>query len=103
MTVVMLYATFPDQSTAESICGLLVEERLAACANILMPIKSIYRWQGRIENSNEIPAYLKTTIDALPALAARFKTLHPYETPCLIQVNGNFCWPDYAQWVRENT
>ena len=74
--IVTVYAVFADRDEAERIAATLVEEQLAACANILGPCRSIYRWQGRVERAAEVPALLKTTAAAGPALLARIAELH---------------------------
>lgn len=100
--LLILYATFPDASTAHQISDKLVAEQLIACANILPPMESIYRWKGQVEKSKEIPAIFKTTSAAWSSLSQRFQELHPYETPCLIELNGDLSLPAYAQWVQDN-
>ena len=100
MTIVSVYAVFADAGEAERIGRQMVEERLAACVNILAPCRSIYRWQGALESADEVPAILKTTAAAADALVARIATLHSYDVPCVA------VWPierlpiDYAQWVE---
>ena len=100
MTIVSVYAVFADAAEAERIGRQLVEERLAACINILGPCRSIYRWRGAIETANEAPAILKTTAEVADALIARLTYLHSYDTPCIA------VWPidklplDYAEWVE---
>lgn len=100
MTVVSVYATFADAGEAERIGRALVEERLAACINILAPCRSIYRWQSGIETADEVPAIIKTTSAAAERLIARIVELHSYEVPAVA------VWPverlpgAYAEWVE---
>ncbi len=100
MTVVSVYAVFADADEAERIGRQMVEERLAACVNILGPCRSIYRWQGALETAAEVPAILKTTSEMADTLVARIASLHSYDVPCVT------VWPiaklpiDYAQWVE---
>ncbi len=99
--VLLVISTFPDAETAERIAHELIEVKLAACVNILPGIKSIYRWQGKVENAAETIAFLKTTTTRLPDLKARLRVSHPYDVPeiiCLPIVDG---LPEYLQWVRE--
>lgn len=98
--IILLYTTFPDQKTAEKICHQLVESRVVACANILSPIKSVYWWKGKIENSNEVPAILKTKSALYAQLLDRLQALHPYEVPCLIEIPTDRINPAYSQWLR---
>jgi periplasmic divalent cation tolerance protein len=92
--------TFPDRATAEQAAARLVEERLAACAQVLGPVDSTYRWQGKIERSSEWYCHLKTTLERFPALEHRLRTLHPYETPEIIAVPIIGGSPDYLSWIR---
>lgn len=98
--IILLYTTFPDQQTAEKICQELVLSRVLACVNIMSPSKSIYWWQGKVEQSNEVPAYLKTTAASYPKLLDRLQGLHPYAVPCLIEIPIDRVNPSYAQWLR---
>jgi periplasmic divalent cation tolerance protein len=103
MTVVSVYAVFGDADEAERIGRTVVEERLAACVNILGGIRSIYRWQGALETADEIAAIFKTSQDSADALIARIVALHSYEVPCVVT------WPigkiatAYADWVEDST
>ncbi len=100
MTIVSVYALFANPEEAHRIARAVVEERLAACANILAPCHSIYRWQGAIEEATETPALFKTTRDQADSLIARIAALHSYENPCIT------VWPidklpdSYAEWVK---
>lgn len=100
MTIVSVYAVFADAEEAERIGRRMVEERLAACVNILGPCRSIYRWRGALETAEEVPAILKTTRAQADALVARIAALHSYDVPCVA------VWPidklpiDYAEWVE---
>ena len=100
MTVVTIYAVFADADEAARIGRALVEDKLAACVNILGPCHSIYRWQGAIETATEVPALFKTTLDKADALIARVTDLHSYEVPAIA------VWPierlpaAYGDWVE---
>uniref|UniRef100_A0A4W5LGS8 CutA divalent cation tolerance homolog n=1 Tax=Hucho hucho TaxID=62062 RepID=A0A4W5LGS8_9TELE len=72
---------------------------LAACVNILAPCRSVYRWQGKVENTTEIPLLIKTTRACYAALAARLLQLHPYEVPEIIAVPLVAGLPAYLTWV----
>ncbi len=76
-----LYSTWPDKASATHCAHVLVEERLAACANILGGMTSIYRWENNVETADEIVMIIKTTKSAAPAAVARIVALHPYDTP----------------------
>ncbi len=102
MTAVTLYAVFADMAEAQRIGRQMVEERLAACVNILQPCRSIYRWEGAIETASEVPALFKTTMEAADRLIERITKLHSYSNPALV------IWPisklpyAYADWIEES-
>ena len=98
-TIVSVYATFASDEEARRIARRLVEERLAACANIFAPCFSIYRWQGRIEEAAEVPAIFKTRADAASRLVERIRTLHSYDVPAAVVWPIADAVPDYAEWV----
>jgi len=101
--IVTVYATFPDPAEAQRIARLLVEERLAACANILGPCRSLYRWEGRIEEAGETAALFKARAEDSQALIARLTELHPYEVPAAVAWPIANALPAYADWVRDET
>ncbi|QHL91892.1 divalent cation tolerance protein CutA [Sphingomonas changnyeongensis] len=86
---------------AERIAGTVVEEGLAACANILGPCRSIYRWQGRTERAEEVPALFKTA--RAEALIARIAALHSYDVPAVMAFAAGAVHPAYRDWVVEAT
>ena len=98
--IVSVYATFGSDAEARRIARQLVEERLAACANILAPCHSIYRWQGRIEEAAEVPVLLKTRADAAPRLIARIGELHSYDVSAAMVWPIADTLPGYREWVR---
>lgn len=102
MSVVSVYAIFADAAEAERIGRTLIEERLAACINILGPIRSIYRWQGGVESADEVAAILKTRHDAADALIARIAALHSYDVPCIVTWPVNKLLGAYADWVDDS-
>lgn len=102
MTVVSVYCTFVDADEAARIGRTVVEERLAACINILAPCRSIYRWQGKIEEVSEVPAILKTSSESVDALVARIAELHSYEVPAISVSPVHKILTGYAEWVEEN-
>ena len=102
MSVVTIYAVFADPAEAQRIGLAIVEERLAACVNILPPCRSIYHWEGAIEQATESPALFKTTTDRADALIARITDLHSYSVPAIA------VWPierlpaSYGDWVEDS-
>lgn len=99
----LVLTSLPDQQAAENLAQRLVEQKLAACVNILAPCKSIYRWQGKIENAAEIPLLIKTTSAVYPALEEAIRRLHPYELPEIVQVPLSGGLPAYIQWLIGET
>ena len=97
--IVSVYATFGSDAEARRIARVLVEERLAACANVLAPCHSIYRWQGKVEEAAEVPAIFKTRADRAEKLMARLAELHSYDVPAVA------VWPiadtleAYREWI----
>ena len=102
MSIVSVYAIFADAEEAERIGRAMVEERLAACVNILAPCRSIYRWQGAIESSEEVPAIFKTTHIQVDDLIARIAKLHSYDVPCVAVWPIDKLLADYADWVENS-
>ena len=102
MSVVSLYVVFANAEEAERIGRTVVEERLAACINILGPIHSIYWWQGKVETSDEAAAILKTHHWNSDALIARIAALHSYDVPCIVTWPIDKILRSYADWVEDN-
>ena len=103
MTVAIVYAVFADVDEAMRIGRTLVEERLAACINITAPCTSIYWWEGTVEQSDEAPAILKTTVARADALIERIAELHSYEVPAIVAWPADHALPAFAEWVEVNS
>ena len=99
MPVLLCFNTCPDPATAERLATLLVEERLAACVQVLPGLRSVYRWQGKVEAAAEVLLLVKTSAEAYPALQERLRQLHPYELPELLAVEAASGLPEYLQWL----
>jgi periplasmic divalent cation tolerance protein len=101
--IVSVYALFAGEEEARRIGRRMVEERHAACVNILGACHSIYRWQGKVEESDEVAAIFKTTAGQAPVLVARIAEMHSYEVPAAV------VWPiaetpePYRAWVLANS
>jgi periplasmic divalent cation tolerance protein len=95
----IILCTCPDKDTAEKIACLLVEDRLAACVNIVPNITSIYRWQGQLEYAEEQLLLIKARKDAYPLLEAMIKKHHPYQLPEIIAVPIERGLTDYLHWI----
>ncbi len=102
MSALLLLSTFPDAEAARRIAGTLVEERLAACANLLPGAESIYRWEGKIERATEVVAFFKTTEACRARFEARLSELHPYEVPEILVLRPEGGLPAYLRWIEEN-
>lgn len=99
VAALVVLSTFPDAETAAGVARTLVDERLAACVNLVPAIRSIYRWQGAISDDAESLAIIKTTTDRYPALAARITALHPYQVPEIIALPLTEGHPPYLAWL----
>ncbi|HET9812552.1 MAG TPA: divalent-cation tolerance protein CutA [Sphingomicrobium sp.] len=102
MSVVSVYAVFADAEEAERIGRAMVEQRLAACVNILGPVQSIYRWQGAVETAGEVAAIFKTSDDRADALVARIADMHSYDVPCVVTWPIDKILAAYADWVEDS-
>lgn len=103
MSVLICLTTCPDRSVADRIATALVDERLAACVNIVPDIHSTYRWQGEVIRDEELLLIIKTTTERIAELRERLTTLHPYELPELLAVEPTDGLPAYLDWVRIQT
>jgi periplasmic divalent cation tolerance protein len=101
--ILVVITTFPDQDTAEHTARRLIEGQFAACVSILSPCSSIYRWQGVLETSAEVPMMIKTTRRAYPRLEQRLRECHPYELPEILAIPAVNGLPDYLQWIVGET
>jgi len=100
---VVVMTTLPADADGPAFGRALLNERLAACVNLLAPMDSVYRWEGRVEEETERQVIIKTTRDRLNALWDRVRELHPYEVPEFIVLaiaDGNEA---YLKWVGEST
>lgn len=98
MSAATVYAVFASADEAERIGRMMIEERLAACVNILAPCRSIYRWNGAIESAEEVPALFKTT--RADALIARIAALHSYDVPAAVTWPIADGHPPYLAWIN---
>ena len=99
--IAIVLTTIGADPDAAVLARTLVDERLAACVNVLPPMASLYRWKGKVEEDREQQLVIKTTADKLPALERRVRELHPYEVPEFIVLTGAGS-AAYAAWAREN-
>jgi periplasmic divalent cation tolerance protein len=97
----LVLTTLGADADAAALARTLVEERLAACVNVLPAMTSIYRWKGSVEQEREQQLLIKTTAGRIEALAARLRELHPYEVPEFIVLDAAAS-AAYGAWVRES-
>jgi periplasmic divalent cation tolerance protein len=99
----LVFTTLPSADKAAELAKALVEERLAACANLLPAIRSIYRWQGKLQDENEVLVLLKTRAEHLERLKLRILELHPYELPEVLAVPVEAGYQPYLDWLAGET
>jgi periplasmic divalent cation tolerance protein len=95
--------TADDEGWLLDFTRALVRDRLVACGQHLLPVRSIYRWQGAIEESVEVRVALHTRVSLVPAVIERARAEHPYDVPCVIALPVEQANPDYLAWVIEAT
>ena len=95
--------TAPDAAAAENLARALVEERLAACVNVLPGVRSFYRWEGSVQDDAELLLVAKTRAERVGALAARVNELHPYDLPEILELPATGGSKAYLDWVRTET
>lgn len=100
---VFVYATFPDVAHAEKISGELVGLGLAACVNLFPGMRSIYRWQGAIEKSEEVAAFVKTRAGLVARIVGVLRVLHPFVNPAVVVLPLGGGSPDFLAWIRSET
>jgi periplasmic divalent cation tolerance protein len=100
MSAKLIYVTAPNRKAAEQIAETVVTERLAACANILDGVTSIFHWDGKLCRENEAVLILKTTEEKTATLTARIKELHSYECPCIaiLPIEGGN--EPFLEWIE---
>ena len=101
--ILLVLTNLPDRGAAKHLASALIEDRVAACVNVLAPATSVYRWQGAVETADETPLLIKTTRERYAALEAKIRELHPYELPEIIAVPLAQGLPAYLQWVADET
>ena len=100
---VIVLTTFPVDQDADGFARALVSEHLAACVNVLPPMRSIYRWKGAIESADEHQLVIKTSAARIRDLESRLKSLHPYEVPEFLVLSISGGSPEYLSWLLEST
>ncbi|MCE2949291.1 MAG: divalent-cation tolerance protein CutA [bacterium] len=101
--ILLVMTTLPDAAVAATIARALVERRLAACASVQSGCRSVYRWQGAVEQATEVPLLVKTTAARYPALEAALREMHPYELPEIVALSVADGLPAYLEWIISGT
>ena len=99
----LVLSVCPGSITAKNIAQRVVNERLAACCNIIADVRSYFRWANKLDNADEYLLMIKTTVDAYPALEKKIKDMHPYELPEIIAVPVHTGLAGYLDWIIDNT
>ena len=99
----VVFVTAPNEETAVKVARCVVEEKLAACVNIVSNVRSIYRWQGKIEDESELLLVIKTRQERFKALRERVKALHTYTVPEIIALPVTDGLEEYLAWLKEET
>lgn len=103
MNLNLIYITAKDKEEAKKIGKELVKSRLAACVNIIDNMNSIYWWEGKVQDDNEVILIAKTKESLVPDLIEKVKSMHSYKCPCIVSLpilNGN---KDYLEWIQKET
>ena len=103
MTQCLIYMTASNDAEARTIARILVQERLAACVNILAGMRSVYRWEGKIQEESEIVLIAKTRSDRVPALTDRVTEIHSYDCPCVVAIPIDGGNSDFLDWIDAET
>ena len=103
MEPILVFTNLPDRAAAIELACKLVDERLAACVNVMAECTSVYRWEGRNESAAEVPVLIKTLAQHYARLEELIKTSHPYELPEIIAVPISSGLPAYLKWIAEET
>lgn len=98
----LVLSTAGSKEQASNIASALVEERLAACVNIVGPIESVYRWEGNVDHAQEFLLLIKTTAEFSRRVQERIRELHTYELPEAIEVEITGGSSEYLQWIAES-
>ena len=103
MNAAMIYITVGSRDEALAIARTVVEERLAACANVLSGATSVYWWEGAVQEDGEVPMILKTREDLVEPLVERVRELHSYDCPCVVALSIAAGNPDFLSWIAGET
>ncbi len=97
-----VYMTAKDREEAKRIALHLIEEKLAACAN-MFPVSSVYTWKGKVIEDDEVGIIMKTRASLVERLIAETKKMHSYEVPCVVSIDIEKGFPPFIEWIGEST
>ncbi|MDE0798833.1 MAG: divalent-cation tolerance protein CutA [Nitrosomonadaceae bacterium] len=103
MDPILVITNLPDKTTALELAEKLISKKVAACVNLQAECTSIYRWQDKIENTSELPVFIKTLAEHYPRVEEIIKEMHPDELPEIISVSISGGLPAYLQWISDET
>lgn len=98
----IIYATFPDEKTAQTIAENLVESELVACVNISSSVKSIYKWEGKVQKDTEFSFFAKTISANYERVEGRIKELHPYDCPAILRLSLDDGNKEFLSWINSS-
>lgn len=98
-----LYMTFPDESSAVKAASALLDEKLIACANVFPGGRSLYRWEGELQDDPEVVMIAKTQQSRVAETVERVRELHPFDTPCIVALQAVDGYQGYLDWVLAET
>jgi len=101
--IIIILTNLPDRASALKLAGQLVEQRLAACVNVLAECSSVYRWEGKIKSATEVPVLIKSRAQRYDEVEAAIRRLHPYELPEIVAVPVRRGLEEYLEWVAGDT
>lgn len=101
--VVLIYATAPSREVADALARALLDARLAACVNMFDGMRSLYRWEGKIEQAEEVAMLIKTQAAHADAVQAHIAAEHPHDTPACLVLDVAGGLPDFLQWIAAST
>ena len=99
---IIVFCTVPDPEVAHKLSKVLVEERVAACCNIIPAVKSLYFWEKKLQEDQELLLIIKTREEVFPTLEKRIRDIHPYSVPEILAlpiIHGN---PEYLKWMDDH-
>jgi periplasmic divalent cation tolerance protein len=103
MEFILIITSLPDKERAMALAHKLIEERLAACVNVMADCASVYHWQGKNETASEVPVLIKTLAQHYARLEQLIMSMHPYELPEIIAVPVTNGLPAYLKWIVDET